>query len=144
MVEGIVHMRSDKEQEMRVCIVHPHRLTCEVLSRTIASKTHSEVIGFSSIEDLLDSSMDYQTFVLYNMFGREKMDRWEGVKWIRSQKPDALIVSMLHKRFFDRKSAPPGADAVNLRAGEEIEALVRVIQEGHKGKSYVLVSGHVA
>jgi hypothetical protein len=127
---------------MRISLVHPHRMTREVLSRSISNKTHGEVIGFSSIEDLLDSSMEYDVFVLYNMFGREKMDRWEGVKWIRGQKPDALIISMIHKRFFDRKSAPPGSDAVNLRAGEEIEALVRVIQEGHKGKSFVLVSGH--
>ena len=128
---------------MRISVVHPHRMTREVLSRTISIKAHGEVVGFSSLEDLLDSSMEYDVFVLYNMFGREKMDRWEGVKWIRSKRPDALIISMIHKRFFDRKSAPPGADAVNLRAGEEIEALIRVIKEGHKGKSYVLVSGHV-
>ena len=86
--------------------------------------------------------MAYDAFVLYNMFGREKLDRWEGIKWIRHLKPDALIISMIHKRFFDRRDAPPGADALTVGVGGEIESIAKLIKAGYKGKSFVLVSGH--
>jgi len=128
---------------MRISVVHPHRVTREVLARTLARRLDAEVIEFSSIENLLDSSMNYDVFVLYNIFGREKMDRWEGVKWIRANKPDALILSMVHRRFFDRRFSPPGSDAILLRAGEEIERMQALIQQNLKGKSYILVSGEV-
>jgi hypothetical protein len=127
---------------MKISFVHPHRVTREVLSRTLSKKLDAVVVGFPSIEDLLDSSMSYDVFVLYNMFGREKMDRWVGVKWIRHLKPDALIISMIHKRFFDRKDAPPGADAQLVGVGGEIASIAKLIREGHTGKSFVLVSGH--
>ncbi len=128
---------------MRISVVHPHRVTREVLARTLARKLNAEVIEFPSIEDLLDSSMDYDVFVVYNIFGRTKMDRWEGIKWIRANKPEALIISMIHRRFFDRRSAPPGADAILLHAGEEIERIETLIKQDPKGKSYLLVSGEV-
>jgi hypothetical protein len=126
---------------MKISVVHPHHLTCEVLTRTLASRLNATVVDFTSIEDLLTSSMDYDVFVLYNLFGREKMDRWEGVKWIRFKKPEALIISMVHHRYFDRRFAAPGGDAVLLRAGNETEGLIKLVQQGHKAKSFILVSG---
>ena len=84
--------------------------------------------------------MEYDVFVVYNMFGRLKMDRWEGVKWIRAQRPNAMIVSMIHRRFFDRKNAPPGADAVLMCAGNEIDSVVRLAKEIQPGKSYLLLT----
>lgn len=128
---------------MRIGLVHPHRVTREVLAKALASKLNAEVVDFSSIEDLLDSSMKYDVFVIYNIFGRAKMDRWEGIRWIRAQKPEALLISMIHRRFFDRRYAPPGADAILLHAGEEIDAMVKLIKQNPKGKSYILVSGDV-
>jgi len=126
---------------MRISVVHPHRVTREMLSHTLAGRLGATVVDFSSIEDLLGSSMDYDVFVLYNIFGREKMDRWEGVKWIRYNKPEALIISMVHHRFFDRRFAAPGGDAVLLRVGDETEGLIKLIQQGHKSKSFILISG---
>jgi hypothetical protein len=126
---------------MKISVVHPHRVTRKVLSHTLATRLDATVVDFSCLEDLLNSSMDYDVFVLYNLFGREKMDRWEGVKWIRFKKPEALIVSMVHHRFFDRRFAAPGGDAILLRAGDETEGLIKLIQQGHKAKSFILVSG---
>ena len=126
---------------MKISVVHPHHLTCEVLNHTLTNRLNATVDDFTSIEDLLSSSMDYDVFVLYNLFGREKMDRWEGVKWIRFKKPEALIISMVHHRFFDRRFAAPGGDAVLLRAGNETEGLIKLINQGHKAKSFILVSG---
>ena len=125
---------------MKISLIHPHRATREVLTRALAFKLGAEVVGFSCLENLLSSSMDYDVFVVYNMFGRVKMDRWEGVKWIRAQRPNALVVSMIHRRFFDRKDAPPGADAVFMCAGDEVNSVVRLAKENHPGKSYLLIT----
>lgn len=128
---------------MRLSLVHPHRVIREVLTRALSSKLDAEVVGFSCIENLLTSSMNYDVFVVYNIFGRDKIDRWEGVKWIRYYKPEALIISMIHYRFFDRKYAPPGADAILLCVGDEIEELVKLIKTGQRAKSFILVSGYI-
>ena len=125
---------------MKISVIHPHRATREVLSRALAVKLGADVVGFSCLENLLSSSMDYDVFVVYNMFGREKMDRWEGVKWIRAQRPNALVVSMIHRRFFDRKNAPPGADAVFMCAGDEVDSVAKLAKESHPGKSYLLIT----
>ncbi len=128
---------------MKISLVHPHRVTREVLVRTLATRLDATVIDFSCLEDLLGSSMDYDVFVLYNIFGREKMDRWEGVKWIRFKKPAALIISMVHHRFFDHRFSAPGGDAVLLRVSNETEGLIKLIQQGHTAKSFILVSGMI-
>jgi len=129
---------------MKICLVHPHRMTRQVLSRTLTSRLGATVIDFSCLEDLFSSSMDYDVFVLYNIFGRNKLDRGEGLPWIRANKPEALIVSMVHNRFFDRRYASPGGDALILRVGDETEGLIKVIQEGKMGKSYILLSGMIS
>lgn len=128
---------------MKISLVHPHRLTREVLARTLTLRLGASVVDFSNLEDLLSSSMDYDVFVLYNIFGRTKLDRWEAVPWIRTNKPEALIISMVHHRFFNRRHASPGGDAVLLNVGNETEDLIKVIQKGVKGKSYILLSGMV-
>jgi len=128
---------------MKIALVHSHRVTREMLVRAIAAKVAAEVVEFSSFEDLFASSMNYDVFVLYNVLGREKLERWESVKWIRTMKPQALILSMVHYKFFDRKYMPPGADAIHMRVGEEIAQMIRLIQSGEHGKSYILVSGHM-
>jgi hypothetical protein len=111
---------------MRISLIHSDRMTREVLCRLLASKMGAEVVGFSNLENLLHSDMKYDVFVVYNMFGRTKMDRWEGVKWIRNLKPDAYIVSMNYKRFFDRKESP-GADASTFSAEDDVNGLVKFI-----------------
>jgi hypothetical protein len=125
---------------VKISLIHPHRATRDVLSRSLSFKLGAEVVGFSCLENLFSSSMDYDIFVVYNMFGRLKMDRWEGIKWIRVQKPNAMIVSMIHRRFFDRKNSPPGSDAVLMCAGDEIDSVVRLAKENHPGKSYLLIT----
>ena len=119
---------------MKISIVHSHRLTREVLVRTLSKRLNTEAVGFSCLEDLLSSSMDYDVFLVYNMFGRDKMDRWDGVKWIKHQKPEALIVSVLHKRFFERKSSPPSADRITFVAEDDIEGLVKLVENRQKQK----------
>jgi hypothetical protein len=118
---------------MNICIVHADRLSREVLTRLLATKMGAEVVGFSCLEDLLRSRMEYDVFVVYNMFGRSKMDRWEGVKWIRNRQPDAFIVSMNYKKFFDRKDSP-GADASTFAADDDVDGLIKFIHEHEQKK----------
>ncbi len=116
---------------MKISIVHADRLSREVLSQLLAKKLQAEVVGFACLEDLLRSRDDYDVYVLYNMFGRTKMDRWEGVKWIRNRKPDAFIVSMTYKKFFDRKDAP-GGDAAVFSPEHDVNGLIKFIHEHEK------------
>ena len=125
---------------MKISVIHQHRATRDVLVKALTVKLGAEVVGFSCLENLLNSRMDYDVFIVYNMFGREKLARWEGVKWVRIQKPNAMIVSMIHRRFFDRKNSPPGADAVFMCAGDEIDAIVKLAKGNYQGKSYMLVT----
>jgi hypothetical protein len=106
-----------------------------VLSEILGKQLNAEVVDFSNLEDVLKSSMNYDVFVVYSMFGRDKMDRWDGVKWIKMHKPDALVISMIHQRFFDRKGGAPGGDAVLFCAGDDTEGLVNLIKKRYQGKS---------
>ena len=116
---------------MNVCLIHGKRVAREVLTRALSSKLGAEVTNFSCCERALASSLDYDVFVVYNNF-RGKMSGVRGVEKIRARNRDALVIGVsstpgLHKRFLSA-----GADAAVLRAGNEIEELVRIIQEGVK------------
>jgi DNA-binding NarL/FixJ family response regulator len=113
---------------MRISIVHSHAPTREILTRALSVKLKMQVTGFSCIENLLQSSMDYDTFVVYSDFGH-KMSGVRGVAQIRLQKPRAFIIGVSCRPNLDRKFLPAGADAFLLRAGNEIEELVRIIQQ---------------
>ena len=86
--------------------------------------------------------MSYDAFVLYNIFGREKLDRWEGIKWIRQFKPEALIIAMIHKRFFGRKDAPrkssfarlPRQDPLQDRKRGGIRRVHSIVRGMHRAK----------
>jgi hypothetical protein len=108
----------------------------------LAKKLQAEVVAYACLEDLLDSSMDYDVFVVYSLFGRAKMDGWQGVKWIRHQKPESFVVYMAQKRFFERHGSPPGGDFATFCAEDDIEGLVKSIQTRWKAKSAADASGN--
>jgi DNA-binding NarL/FixJ family response regulator len=113
---------------MKVAIVHSHEPTAQVLVRAISSRLHIEVITFSCIENVLMSSMDYDIFIVYNNFGH-KMTGVRGVTLIRDRKPRAFIVGVSYKPNFERQFLPAGANAFILRAGNEVEELVTLVQK---------------
>lgn len=115
-------------REMKISLVHSHPPAREVLTRALSAKLKMAVTGFSCIENLLQSSMDYDTFVIYSDFGH-KMSGVRGVAQIRLQKPRAFIIGVSSRPNLDRKFLPAGANAFLLRAGNEIEELVRLIQQ---------------
>jgi hypothetical protein len=113
---------------MRAAIVHSHSPTAQVLARAIHSRLNVEVMTFSCVENVLMSSMDYDIFVVYNNFGH-KITGVRGVTLIRDRKPRAFIVGVSYKPNFERQFLPAGADAFILRAGNEVEELVTLVQK---------------
>ena len=111
---------------MKISIVHAHRATREVLARALARKLGADVTTFAHIENVLNSSMDYDVFVVYNNFDH-KMDGVKGVAMIRIRKPHAFIIGVSYRPNLDRVFLPAGANALLLRAGNEIEKLIRII-----------------
>jgi hypothetical protein len=126
---------------MKICLVHSHRPTREILVKALTYKLHVPATGFACIEEVFESPMDYDVFILYSEFGR-KMDRVDGMRWIKAMKPDALVISMIHTRYFDRKHAPPGTDAVVFEAGSDIHKLVEFIGERMMNKTVPPVPGN--
>jgi hypothetical protein len=127
---------------MKVAIVHSHIPTVQVLARAIASRLNVDVMTFSCIENVLTSSMDYSIFVVYNNFGH-KITGIRGVTLIRDQKPRAYIIGVSYKPSIERKFLLAGADASVLRAGNEVEELVTLVQNHLKTKPAVRPATHI-
>jgi hypothetical protein len=133
--------QENAERKMRISIAHPHHFTREVLAKVLSNKLGAEVLAFSCLEDLLDSSMDFDVFVVYSSFDPHKMDRMDGIRWIRHLRPEALVISMIHRAFFERKQAPPGADLITFCAGDDIPSVVKLIQKHQQKKSLKSTTG---
>lgn len=115
-------------KQLRICLAHSDRYTREVLAKVLSLKLDAEVLAFGCIEDILSSSMIYDVFIIYGMYGHNKMDGWQGVKWIKFKKPGAMVIFMQHRRFFERKYMPPGTDLPVFIAEDDVEGLVHDIR----------------
>jgi hypothetical protein len=113
---------------MKICLIHGRRVAREVLTRALSSKLGAEVTSFPCCEDVLESSLDYDVFIVYNNF-RKKMSGVRGVTKIRGWNPYAFIVGVSSTPNFDRQFLPAGADAFVLRAGNEVQELVSVVRQ---------------
>lgn len=116
---------------MNICLVHGKRVGREVLARALTSKLGAEVTHFSSCESVLACSLDCDVFIVYNNF-RRKMSGIRGVKEIRARNPDAFIVGVTSTPGLRKRFLSAGADVSALRAGNEIEELVGIIQKSIK------------
>ena len=118
---------------MKICIVNKRDTAGEVLSRALSYKLGAQVTHFTSCEDALASSLDYDVFIVYNNF-RKKMNGVRGVAGIRARKSDAFIIGVSSIPNFHRKFLPAGADTFLLKAGNEIGELVDIIRRRPNGK----------
>jgi hypothetical protein len=128
MTRNLARVKTKGQDKMKAAIVHSHIPTAEVLARAISSQLHADVTTFSCVENLLASSMDYSAFVVYNNFGH-KMTGMRGVTLIKDRKSRAFIVGVSYKPDLERQFLSAGADVFVLRAGNEVEELVTVIQK---------------
>lgn len=118
---------------MKVSIVNPQRVAREVLRRGLATKLQAEVVDFPTLEDLFLSSMEYDVFIIYSNFGRMTSGE-KGIKQVRDARPQAFIIGVSSVPNANRKMGPAGADAFLLRAGNELEELVNIIQKKYLAK----------
>jgi DNA-binding NarL/FixJ family response regulator len=114
---------------MKICLIHGRRVAREVLTRALSSKLGAEVTSFPCCEDILESSLDYDVFIVYNNFSKKKMSGVRGVAKIRGRNPYAFIVGVSSTPSYVHQFLPVGADACVLRAGNEVQELVSVIRQ---------------
>jgi len=100
-----------------------------VLARALSSRLGAEVTEFSSCENALSCSLDYDVFVVYNNF-RRRMSGVRGVEEIRARNHDALVIGVSSTPGSRRRFLSAGADGAVLRAGNEIKEMVGIIQKG--------------
>jgi len=122
----------EEERTVNICLIHGKHVGREVLVRAISSRLDADVEGFSCCENALACSLEnYDVFVVYNNF-RKKMSGVRGVAKIRARKPEAFIVGVSSTPNNDRRFLPAGADAFLLRAGNEVEELVKIIRNNEQ------------
>ena len=116
------------QTRVKIAIVHAHKLTREVIAKTLSAKLAADAVGFGCLEDLLRSSMDYDVFVVFSEFGPSKMEQSYGCKWIRKLRPQAQVFAMLQRRHFERKGTPPSSDQMNFCIAEDLNGLATMIR----------------
>lgn len=116
---------------MNICLIHGRHVGREVLVRALSSRLDADVTGFSCCENALECSLDCDVFIVYNNF-RKKMSGVRGVAKIRARQPNAFIVGVSSTPNNERRFLPAGADAFLLRAGNEVEELVRIIRDNEQ------------
>ncbi len=112
---------------MKISLVHKHAPTRQVLARALKVKLSAQVTDYVCVEDLLASAMDHDVFVVYNDLGH-KMSGPKGVSRIRKARPHAFIVGVSEMPSAKSSFTQAGVNAFLLRAGNEIEELVQLIQ----------------
>ncbi len=115
-----------------VCVVHGRQTARKIVSRALASKLDVAVHRYSSCEDALRYTEHYNTFVVYNNFGK-RMNGARGVERIRMAKPGALIIGVTSVPGFRHKFRAAGANDTVLLSGNEVGELARKISRFHAG-----------
>ena len=113
---------------MKICLVHGHRSSREVIYRGLRQGFGTEVVTYSCCEDVLASPLDYDVFVVYNNFGPRKMRGIKGTTRIREYRADAFIVGVTTTPHFRKRFLKAGANVALLRAGNEIAELIGIIR----------------
>jgi len=109
-----------------VCVVHGRQTARKIVSRALASKLDAPVHRYSSCEDALRYTEHYNTFVVYNNFGK-RMNGARGVERIRTARPGALIIGVTSVPGFRQKFRTSGADDTVLLSGNEVGELASKI-----------------
>jgi DNA-binding NarL/FixJ family response regulator len=99
-----------------------------VVSKALEARLGSPVHRYSSCEDALRYTEQYDTFVVYNNFGK-RMNGAQGVTQIRALKPDAFILGVTSVPGFRQKFFAAGADDTVLLSGNEVGELTEKIQK---------------
>jgi hypothetical protein len=117
---------------MRVALAHgkyPARdLIASAMARRLKEAGYAdvEVLAFSRMEDVLDSSLEFDAFVLYSNFGK-RMGGIEGASIIRHLKPNAVIIGVTAMHPKVSRFHEAGAVGVVFLSGDEIPRICEFI-----------------
>ncbi|MCL4394892.1 MAG: hypothetical protein M1482_08855 [Chloroflexi bacterium] len=121
-------LQGESSRPLSIAVVHAHRLTRDVIAKTLASKLSADAVTFGCLEDLLRSSMRYDVFVVFSEFGPGKMEQAYGCKWIRDLKPQAHVFAMLQRRHFERRGTPSSSDRTIFCIADDLNGLALQIK----------------
>ena len=117
-----------KDQEKRkICLIHGRPPARAVLTRALSSKLKADVASYSCCEDVMAGSLDYDTFIVYNNLKSRKIGGVGCVRKIRALKPEAHIIAVSTKPYGEKRFLPAGANNFLLRAGNEIEEMIKLV-----------------
>ncbi|MBI5303492.1 MAG: hypothetical protein HY868_15265 [Chloroflexi bacterium] len=85
-----------------------------------------EVLAYRYMEDLLDSTLDYDVFVCYSNFGK-KMGGVEGAGLLRAYKPDARIIGVTTMHPKASRFRDLGAVGIIFPGEDEVKQICNVI-----------------
>ena len=120
--------KPEKEAELSVCVVHGRQTARKVVSKALEARLEKPVHRYGSCEDALRYTEHYDTFVVYNNFGK-RMNGARGVTQIRALKPDAFILGVTSVPGFRQKFLAAGADDTVLLSGNEVAELAERIEK---------------
>ena len=115
-----------------ICVVHGRQTARKIVSRALAGKLDAAVHRYGSCEDALRYTEHYNTFVVYNNFGK-RMNGARGVERIRTAKPGALIIGVTSVPGFRKEFRAAGANDTVLLSGNEVGELASKISRFHAG-----------
>jgi len=118
---------------MKVAIAHNKYPDRDLIARGVAYRLR--VLGYREVttlayrfmEDLLDSSLDYDVFVCYSNFGKQ-MGGIEGATLLRAYKPDARIIGVTTMHPKASRFRDIGALGIVFPGEEEIKQICDIIR----------------
>mgnify|MGYP006285452501 CR=1 FL=1 len=116
-----------RDNALRVCLVHGRGTARKIVGRALEERLQTPVHEYRCCEDALNYMEHYDTFVVYNNFGK-RMNGAQGVARLRRLRPDAVILGVTSSPGYRHRFRAAGADDVVLLSGNEIAELTEKVQ----------------
>jgi len=116
-------------EHLRICVICGRRLAREVLSRALTRELDAETDAFTCCENALTSDLEYDVFIVYDLFGEGRMNGPQGTKRIRFMKPKAYVLGVTHNPGFDKQFVQAGADTAIVVGERSVKRIVRVVRQ---------------
>jgi len=116
-------------EDVRVCLICPNHTVAEILARALTRELECEADTYSTCEDALCSDLDQNVFVVYDYFGRDRMNGPQGVKRLRLVSPKAYILGVTNNPGFDKQFVKAGADTAMVLRERPIKAIVHMVRK---------------
>jgi len=112
-----------------ICIICGHHMVREILGRALARELRAEVDPYTCCEDALCSDLDHDIYVVYDQFGKGRMNGPQGTKRLRVIRPDAYVLGVTHNPGFDKQFLRAGADTALVLGKHPVKRIVHVVRE---------------